>query len=422
MHIGMVLRGTFPHDIRVEKEARSLVAGGHEVSLLCLSRENGEPARERVGPIAVHRIPRRERYTPPYRTYKTVRYLLTLDDVIWRAEIDRFVDDVGVDVLHVHDLPLVRTAQSVADDRGLPLVADLHENYPEAARQWRTGMALPRRLVQTLFTPYRRLRALERDCVRAADHVLATTPEGRAHYVADCGADPRRVSVVSNTVDLATYDTAVDPAEGFDDEFVVSYVGSFGPHRGLEPLIDALPALVERVPNARLLLVGSAGEAAYERRLRERAAATGVGNRVTFTGWIDLEEVPRYVAASDVCTVPHAENPHTATTVPHKLFQYMASRKPVLVSEVPTLARVVNDADCGIVVPEGDHEAVAAELTTLAEDPARRKRLGTNGRVAVERTYNWKREGGRLDAVYRELDAVERRSEPGRRRPERASQ
>ena len=408
MHVGMVLRGAFPHDIRVEKEARSLLARGHEVSLCCLAREDGaESLREDVGGVAVHRIPRVERYSLPYRTAKTVRFLLTLTDVVWRRELDAFVGETGVDVLHVHDLPLVRTARSVADDHGLPLVADLHENYPEAARQWRTGMGLPRRTVQQVFTPYRRLRRLERDCVRRADHVLATTPEGRRHYVEDCDADPDRVTVVSNTVDLRTYDTAADAVAGYGDEFVVGYVGSFGPHRGLESLVDAMPALVERVPNARLLLVGGAGDASYDRTLRERAAATRLAERITFTGWVDPEEVPRYVATCDVPTVPHAQNPHTETTVPHKLFQYMASRKPVLVSDVAPLARVVNDADCGVVVPAGDSGAVAARLTDLADDADRRARLGANGRAAVEKTYNWKREGGRLDAVYRRLDGFD---------------
>ncbi|MFC5973875.1 glycosyltransferase family 4 protein [Halomarina salina] len=413
----MVLRGAFPHDIRVEKEARSLLAGGHEVSLCCLAREDAdEPLQEDVDGVDVRRVPRVERYSLPYRTAKTARFLLTLTDVVWRRELDAFVRETGVDALHVHDLPLVRTAQSVADDHDLPLVADLHENYPEAARQWRTGMGLPRRAVQEVFTPYRRLRRLERDCVRHADHVLATTPEGRTHYVEDCDADPDRVTVVSNTVDLRTYDTDADPVEGYDDEFVVGYVGSFGPHRGLESLVDAMPALVERVPNARLLLVGGAGDAAYDRSLRERAAATGVDERITFTGWVDASEVPRYVATCDVCAVPHARNPHTETTVPHKLFQYMASRKPVLVSDVAPLARVVTDADCGVVVPAGDGEAVAARLTDLAGDAARRARLGTNGRAAVEKTYNWEREGGQLDRVYRRLAGRDEERTPSTRR------
>ena len=393
----MALRKFFPHDVRVEKEARALAAAGHDVSLLCLGRPD-EPTREQVGPIDVHRIHRRERYSAPYRTYKTVRYLLTLHDIIWDEELAAFVDRVDADALHIHDLPLVRTGLDVADRRGLPLVADLHENYPEAAKQWRKGMALPRKTVQRTFTPISRLKRLERDDVQRADHVLAITEEGRDHYINDCGAGPDTVHVVSNTVELETFaDTT--PIEGFDDEFVVSYVGSFGPHRGLETAIKAMPALVDAVPNARLLLVGSAEEDVYEQSLRDLVADLGIEDHVTFTGWVDFEQVPGYMAASDVCFVLHRENPHTATTVPHKLFQYMALSKPVVVTDVGPLGRIVREYDAGRVIDDGAVDEMATAVAELADD-ALRARLGANGRRAVEETYNWQADADTLLDVY----------------------
>lgn len=400
MHVGMVLRKFFPSDVRVEKEARALADAGHEVSLCCLGRPD-EPAREQVGPVDVHRVHRRDRYTAPFRTYKTVRYLLTLHDVIWRREIDRFVDRVEPDALHVHDLPLVRTGLDVADERGLPLVADLHENYPEASRQWREGMALPRRLVQRTFTPVSRLKRLERDCVQRADAVLAVTDEGKAHYVEDCGADPATVTVVSNTVDLETFDDA-DPVEGYEDDYVVAYVGSFGPHRGLETAIEAFPDVVDAVPEAKLLLVGAAGGDTYDRRLRDLVDDVGVADRVEFTGWVDFDDVPGYVAASDVCFVLHRENPHTATTVPHKLFQYMALRRPVVVTDVGPLGRVVREFDAGRVVEDGDADDTAEAFLELRDDDLR-ERLGANARRAVEERYNWSRDAEALLAAYEDV-------------------
>ncbi|WP_336338728.1 glycosyltransferase family 4 protein [Haloarcula brevis] len=411
--VGMILRGFFPRDIRVEKEARSLAAAGYDVHLLCLGRPN-EREQELVGPLTVHRIHREAQYNAVYRTIKTARYLLTLQDVIWEREISRFVDAAGVDILHVHDLPLVRTAQTVAADRRLPVVADLHENYPEAARQWRKGMASPRRIIQNTFTPITRLKRLEQEAVRHVDRVLATTPEGRRHYVEDCGADPLIVHIVSNTVDLETFDDTATPVPGFEEEFVVSYVGSFGPHRGLETAIDAMPALIESVPNAHLLLVGSAGEDAYDRALRDRVARRGLEDQVTFTGWVDFEDVPRYVAASDVATVLHRDNPHTGTTVPHKLFQYMALRTPVVVSDVDPLARVVDRADAGRIVLDGDTSSLASALASLATDEEMRHELGVNGRAAVRRRYNWRREAERLVAAYQGLTDERSKSVEGR--------
>ncbi|SEP29151.1 Glycosyltransferase involved in cell wall bisynthesis [Halogranum amylolyticum] len=402
MRIGMVLRGFFPHDIRIEKEARTLADAGHEVFLLCLGKPD-QPPTERFEDIEVIRIHRRETYNTVQRTLKTFRYVTTLYDTIWAREMRTFIETNDIEALHVHDLPLVKTGLSVADEYDLPLVADLHENYPEAANQWRKGMSLPRRLVQKTFTPRVRLKRLEQNCVQQADHVVTVVEEARAHYLRDCGADPTAVSVVSNTVELARFDDAELDDLGYDDEFVISYVGSFGPHRGIETAIRAMPAVVEAVPNARLLLVGSAGEDAYQQKLERIAAESGVADNITFTGWVDFAKVPSYIDASDVCFVLHTENPHTSTTIPHKLFQYMAFEKPVVVTDVGPLGRIVRETDSGSVVDDGDSAAMATAVIDLATNEDRTREIGRNARQAVDERYNWANEGESLRGVYESL-------------------
>ncbi|SFR57838.1 glycosyltransferase family 4 protein [Halogeometricum limi] len=407
--IGMVLKGHYPPDVRVEKEVRVLVAAGYDVSLLCLGGDD-DPERERVGGATVTRFRRQEKYGLLQRGVKTLAYTATLSDRIWRRELVDFVETDDVDVLHVHDLPLVQTAQDVADEYGLPVVADLHENYPEAVRQWRRGMPRWRRGVQTVVAPVWRLKRLERRAVARADRVLTVAEEARAHYLRDCGADPRTVSVVSNTVDLDVYDPErVAPIESgrgdaaADDEFVVGYVGSFGPHRGIETAIRAFPAVVDAVPNARLLLVGGSNEPGYDQGLRELAAETGVGDRITFTGWVDAADVPGFMAACDVGLVPHVSNAHTETTVPHKLFQYMALSVPVVATDVGPLGRIVRDAGGGRVVPASDPAAMATALAALGDDAELRDRLGESARRAVVDRYAWADDAETLVALYDDL-------------------
>jgi glycosyltransferase involved in cell wall biosynthesis len=242
---------------------------------------------------------------------------------------------------------------------------------------------------------------LERDGVQRADRTLTITEEGRDHYLDDCGADPDRVRVVSNTVDLETFEAA-DPIAGYEDEYVVAYVGSFGPHRGLETAIEAFPAVVENVPNPRLLLVGSAGEDAYDQRLRDLAVDSGVEERIEFTGWIDFEDVPAYIAAIDACFILHNDNPHTATTVPHKLFQHMALRRPVVVTGVGPLGRIVREYDAGRVVGDGDTVATVEAFLGLYDDETC-EQVGANARRAVEERYNGSYDAERLCEMYDEL-------------------
>jgi glycosyltransferase involved in cell wall biosynthesis len=395
MNVGMVLRGQYPPDIRVRKEAAALCAAGHEVRLLCLAGDGDEP--DEVEGVEVERLDWGG-LSLPRRAVNRASYLFASFDTVWYRRLRAFVAAHDVDVLHVHDLPLVRTALWVARRGDTRVVADLHENYPAAVEQYRAEKPRLERLRDDLVRPRSRIRRANREALHEADATLTVVEEARDHYLAAYDAPAERVHVVSNTVDLSMWDAADATPAAVPEGFVVSYVGSFGPHRGLETLIRA----TARSPAVELVLVGS-GSDRYEQRLRALVAAEGIRDRVTFTGWVDFDEVPGYVAASDVATVPHRATDHTATTVPHKLFQYMARETPVLVTDVGPLGRIVRETDAGVVVPPDGGAAAADALAALADDPDECDRLGANGRAAVESEYNWARDATRLRAVYDHL-------------------
>jgi len=408
MRTCMLLDDTYPADIRIAKEADALLAAGHEVVLLCF-RDGDEPRRETIDGVEVIRRPLQHAHEGIPGMIEGARHLLTRVHRPWLSAIEDVVRAEAVDLLHPHDLPLVKTALVAGERRGLPVVADLHENWPEAVRQYRTVDSVrrfvrhPTYLASKLATPISRLKRLERHCVGRADHVVTVAEEARDHYVTDCGADPEDVTVVGNTVDLRVFDPAKAEPAGYEDDFVISYVGTLGgEHRGLKPVIDAMPEIVEAIPDARLLIVGSGP--AYESVLRKRCRTRDVVDRVTFTGWVDFEAVPNYIAASDVCLVPHRATPHTETTVPHKLFQYMALRKPLIVTDVAPLARIVNETGAGLVVPPAYPGAMSAAVKRLYANPDEAATFGANGRRAVETTYNWGQESEQLTSVYDRLD------------------
>lgn len=415
MHICMLLPERFPPDVRVEKEAATLRAAGHEITLVCRGGP-AEPTFERIDGIDVQRLPVDELFAGLRGIVDGARYVATNVHPVWQREIEELASDDfpggSIDAIHVHDLPLVKTALTVGDDHDVPVVADLHENYPEAVRQihrmrgWREIARDPEDLIQRLFLSPTRLKRLERHAVRNAERTITVCEEARAHYLRDCDADPERVKIVSNTVDLDAFDPdATEPPTGlgFDPEesFVVSYVGNFTEHRGLDTLIEGVAHLAETHSDVQLVFVGK-GNDNYVAGLERLARSLGIGDRLTLTGWVDFDDVPDYIAASDVCAVPHAATPHTETTVPHKLFQYMAMGVPVVTSDVAPLARIVTRTESGRVAPAGDGEAMGAALDDLT-DPETAEECGENGRRAVERRYNWAHDGARLRTIYDEL-------------------
>jgi glycosyltransferase involved in cell wall biosynthesis len=402
-NVAMVLPDSFPPDIRVEKEANALRAAGHEVRLFCPA-DADRPDRETVDGIDVVRV-HEGTETGVDGLRRNLSVGMTANRPAWADALGSHAD--WFEVLHVHDLLLGGTVLRVGDRFDVPVVMDCHENYPEAVRQWRRAdpdwWRSRNELLQRLVFPVWRYKRFERHWTKRADHLLTVAQEAKRHYVRDCAVPPTDVSVVGNTVALDDFDPQTAPAAAVDDDaFVVGYVGSFGPHRGLDTAIRAFATVASELPDARLLFVGGEGGAVGE-QLRTLADDLGVEDQVQFAGRVPFDEVPAYMAACDVCLVPHAATPHTETTLPHKLFQYMAMAKPVLVTDVPPLERIVSETESGRVVAADDPTALATAVRDLHADPDERDRLGTNGRRAVEATYNWEHDAERLRTVYQRL-------------------
>src|SRR5437879_314102 len=133
MRILMLLTKPFPPDIRVENEAAALLAAGHDVHLLCTADARDEidmPGSRRD--LVVHTVTPKAERTGGRRHVPNLS-LLWFYDARWGREIHVLAHQLGrFDVIHVHDLPMVKTALHAARRMKAHVVADLHENYPMA--------------------------------------------------------------------------------------------------------------------------------------------------------------------------------------------------------------------------------------------------------------------------------------------------
>jgi len=402
MRICMVLESYFPPDIRVEKEAKALISAGYEIYLLSLGKK-GMPERENINGINIIRI-----FPPQNFLGKAWRYSwfsIFFDNPLWKRCLQNVIKQYEIDIVHVHDLPLVKTAISVAKKFDIPVIADLHENYPEAVKAWRKRKMGLKSKILNAVNPVWRWKRLEKSVLQRVDRVITVVDEAKEHYVNDCGIPPQKVTMVMNTEDLEEFDKlSVDKSliKKYENNFVISYIGGFGPHRGIDTAIRSMPKILKEIPDAKLLLVGGMNSE-YERYLKKLCKDLKVENIVEFTGWVDFSLVPSYIAASDICLVPHYASGHTNTTIPHKLFQYMAMRKPVIVTDCKPLKRIVEECKCGIVFPSGNHEKMAEAVIKLYKNIDYARMLGENGRKAVETKYNWKNEAKKLIELYSNL-------------------
>jgi glycosyltransferase involved in cell wall biosynthesis len=174
------------------------------------------------------------------------------------------------------------------------------------------------------------------------------------------------------------------------------YVGLISMARGLDFVIRTLPLLLEKGIDGTLVIVGRGGA---EERLKELVRKLDVADRVFFEGYVDREAVPQYVASSDICLIPYPYCGHWAHTIPNKLFDYMATSKPVIVSDVEPMRRIVTETGCGIVYKCSDRQSFSECVRTLCEEGTR-EAMGKSGEQAVRQRYNWDVDSGELLRVF----------------------
>ena len=389
----MVLDHSFPTDIRVENEARSLIEAGFDVGLLAIGPDP-RPARDEHKGIQVFRdrIPGSLRNkmrglagTVPVYTHYLSR------------EISRVRRHFPFDALHVHDLYLFGGGLRAAQRLNVPIVGDLHENWVEALRGYEWSNRFPARALIS----FKRWERLERKWTRSVDRLIVVVEEAAERNQLN-GVDSHRIVIVPNTLAIGEFESLDDEPIGYrdPDETAILYAGGIDRHRGLETVVDAMPELLRSHPSVRLHLVG---DGRTRSRLEDRAGRLGLGERVVFHGWQSLNRVRGYIDRSDICLVPHLRTAHTDATIPHKLFQYMYCRRPVIVSDCRPLERIVREVECGEVFRAGDSTSFAEAAGRLLQARDSWPAIGKRGRDAVTEKYNWAHTVSPLVDAYTEI-------------------
>jgi len=392
---GMILQNTMPPpDIRVEKEAATLLGEGHEVHLL-VERRPGEKREENIKGM---KLLRGLRMGPLKERIHRYTFSFTFRDLNWRRAIQSLIRERGVDLLHVHDLPLVGEAVRAGRAAGLPVIADLHENYPAGLQVWYTN-----RLKKMTIYNHSRWSEYERNILKEVDAVIVVIEES-AERLKSIGVPEDRIHVVPNTASLDREKIEIDPAiiEKYRDDFMISYVGGFAPHRGLDVVIRALPLAARQIPSLKLVLVGGRNPA-YRNYLEKLADDLGCGEMIEMTGWVEFEKIWSYIESSDICLVPHSRNPHTDTTIPHKIFQYMMRGKPVIVSDCPPLKRVIEEGGAGLSFRYDSPSQLAERIIELYSNPDLREKVSRDGQKAFRDKFNWEQTSGQLKELYRSI-------------------
>jgi glycosyltransferase involved in cell wall biosynthesis len=361
MRIALVAPGSIPahtaNSIQTMKMAQAFVALGHDLRLYA----PGEDPQASWDELADHYGLRHKfpiQWRPRRRFLRGYDYggATVMDAKAWGADLvytrhpqaAAFGAQRGLPaILEMHDLP---------HGRGGPRLLKVFSDGPGA----RKLVAITRALADALRESYRLPDKLE----------IQVAPDG---------------------VDLERYANLPTPSDarrqlGLPDTFTAGYTGSLYAGRGIELIL----ALAHRLPEMHFLIAGGRDDEVA--RVRQQAADL---NNLTLIGFVPNAELPRYQAASDVLLAPYQQQVSASSggdiaafLSPMKLFEYLASGRPILAGQLPVLREVLNDQNA-ILLPGDDADAWATALHLLAADAGARQRLGAAARHSAQ-GYSWR--------------------------------
>ena len=241
-------------------------------------------------------------------------------------------------------------------------------------------------------------------------------------FVAEHGRVPlARQRRIYYGIDPSPFEQAADPRDGArqairtelgaaEDDVVFTCVARFAPQKAHDVLLRAFAAArTEHGPGLRLWLVGDDPFGDGKQRAEALARELGLGADVTFLGI--RRDVPQVLAASDVFVMASLWEGLGLV-----FLEAMATRLPVLASDVSAVPEVVEAERTGLLVPPGDPDALTSGILRLAGDPALREAFGDAGARRVRERFGLERMVEATLDLYHRVDAAaaaRRRFEPG---------
>lgn len=387
----MVLESEFPPDDRVEKEAVSLIKDGHEVILACYTMENRQGLEIYKG-INIYRRPISK------FVYKSSVGILRFPVYFnfWMKYLKEIYEIEKFKAVHIHDLPLVKVGLKLKDMYSIPVVYDMHENYPVLLE---LSTHTKKLLARVLHSNSQWLK-YEVNMLKSADWVITVIDE-MAERVRKLNIPPDKVVVVPNTIRISDFNF---PEIHPDNRYITMlYIGGITYHRGLQVVIKGMKLILEKYKNVRLWIAGTGN---YVENLKKLAEELNLGDSIQFLGWKNIPEMAELLMISDIGIIPHIKSEHTDHTIPNKIYQYAYANKPIITSNCRPLKRLIEEMDIGVSYEHDSVEDFVKSFLNLKESLIPNN-MGTNGRKYIIEKYNWEKTVDPLLEMYRSMQEDE---------------
>ena len=382
MKIVMLSPYFYPHTGGTEKYVRdlstALIQQGHEVTVITnnLPKAKNAPAHETLPEgIKVIRLDAADMFG--YLPASFGQFNLKMLD--------------GFDIVHVH-VPAFSFLRSVAGKIKQPVVVTYHCDVTISEKYF--GVPVPSWAVPIFESGnnvYARTLLAKADAVYNTTETYAETSPVLKHL-------PRR------SIPIGYFYDKVDEAQkklgltlDKKNPRQLLFLGRLAGNKGCDYLVKAMPRVLEKFPDAKLIICGDGEEKAH---ILDLITQFGIGPSITFLGTATFEKLVELYYTSIVYIFPSINRLEAFGIVQ---LEAMANYTAVISSDIPGPNAVMEVGKSGLLVPKQDPEALANAIISILADPEKAKAMGKRGRELVETKYNWRTIVGQVEAIYREV-------------------
>lgn len=225
-------------------------------------------------------------------------------------------------------------------------------------------------------------------CMHVAEIVVVLNKHLRDHVSKFFLVRTKKMLVLPDAVDLGEYHTVKFDQQGLkcrlgiDNDFpIIMYTGSFAAWKGVFLLID----VAKRNNDLNFVFVGG-----REEQINGLQKYSGSAKNVFFAGHVNHKEIPSYQSAASVLVLPNTDEIKVSVlyTSPLKLFEYLASGKPIVASNLPSITEILTHNQNCLLFKSGDVGDLERKITSISKDPKKARELGRQGRRDSNK-YTW---------------------------------
>jgi glycosyltransferase involved in cell wall biosynthesis len=297
---------------------------------------------------------------------------------------------INADIYHFHDPELIFVGL-ILKLKGKKVIYDVHENYSQKIldKEWIPRLLRP--FLSKIFS------FIEKSLSKIFDAVICADSYTAQHF---------KKKGCKNVIVIANYPLIFhfniegkynkEKFRSKNNTTKLIYIGAITKDRGFFEMLEAMKLIKNN--NVKLLLLGKLEKEKYKDYIQET-------KNVEYLGFVPFSEVPFYLSQADIGLALFRPVPSYiyASENTIKIFEYMLFELPIITSNFPGLKKIVEENKCGLCVDPTDLQEIVSAIEYLVKNKEIAREFGKNGRLCVEKKYNWKKEGKKLIDLYRRI-------------------